>query len=92
MSYRSSNVRSETQDPYVVVALNQPYEKGKPLLPKEMDQHIQRTTVSNLGGKHPIWNERFALPVPTEMKLLHVAAFDSDLTGETFIGEWKKNV
>ncbi|RUP51303.1 C2 domain-containing protein [Jimgerdemannia flammicorona] len=73
-------------DPYLVIALNAPYEKGKPLKAKEQDQHIQRTTISNLGGKHPIWNERFALPVPTVLKTLHVEAFDADLIGEDFMG------
>ncbi|RUS13333.1 C2 domain-containing protein [Endogone sp. FLAS-F59071] len=76
----------KTQDPYLVIALNKPYQKGKPLSPKEQDQHIQRSTISNLGGKHPIWNERFTLPVPIDLKTLHVAAFDSDLEGQTFIG------
>lgn len=46
-----------------------------------------RTRVIDEGGRHPVWNETFTLPVNSQEDVILVKCFDEDVIMDDFVGE-----
>lgn len=58
-----------------------------PFIVLEHDGHKYKSKVIEKGGKTPIWNETFEVPIDTLEDTIKVRCFDEDLLMDDFVGE-----